>query len=72
MTSWLLTILVSLAAGGLCMALVRQPGVLLYDWFATRAREPAPAVKASPTVKASSAIKASSGGKQHEPATLAG
>ncbi|MFD4838946.1 hypothetical protein ACFWP0_15675 [Achromobacter sp. NPDC058515] len=43
MMSWLLLGLIALATAGLGAALLRQPGIVLYDWFATRARKPAPA-----------------------------
>ncbi|MNY77996.1 hypothetical protein D3C86_2180740 [compost metagenome] len=60
MTSWLVLSLIALAAGGAGAALLRQPGVLLYDWFASPAGKPAPAGKAPLENEA------------HEPVSLAG
>jgi len=41
MTSWMLWVLVALAVAGFVTALMRQPGVVLYDRIATWARRPA-------------------------------
>lgn len=60
MMSWLFPTLIALAIAGLVAALLRQPGVMLYDWFARPAEKPAPAVKTP--------LKNNGG----EPATLAG
>ncbi len=43
MTAWVFWVVGALAAMGVVMALVRRPGVVLYDWCATRARRPATA-----------------------------
>ncbi|MNX75273.1 hypothetical protein D3C86_1067390 [compost metagenome] len=60
MTSWLLVILIALAVGGLGAALLRQPGVVLYDWLARPAEKPV------------SVAKAPLKNEGHEPATQAG
>lgn len=45
MMAWLPLIVVGLVVGGVVTALMREPGVRLYDWIATRARRPRPAVR---------------------------
>lgn len=62
MSSWLIWLSIALPAAGIVTALMRRPGVLLYDWLATRARSPAPAA----------APKKLRADKDHEPATQAG
>lgn len=52
MTPWVFWVVGALAAMGLIVALVRRPGVVLYDWFATRARRPATADQTQPDGKA--------------------
>lgn len=42
MMSWLPLTLIGLVFLALGTALMHQPGVKLYDWFATRARKPRP------------------------------
>ncbi|MNW16408.1 hypothetical protein D3C71_2152480 [compost metagenome] len=61
MTSWLVLIVIALAVGGLGAALLRQPGVVLYDWLARPAEK-----------KAVSAAKAPLKNEGHAPATQAG
>ncbi len=43
--AWLLFIVVGLVVTGVVTALMREPGVRLYDWIATRASRPQPAVR---------------------------
>ncbi|MDH0685675.1 hypothetical protein [Achromobacter animicus] len=45
MMAWLPLIVLGLVVSGVVTALMREPGVRLYDWIATRARRPQPAVQ---------------------------
>lgn len=45
MMIWLLLTVLVLLLVGLGTALMHQPGVMLYDWIATRGRRPRPAAK---------------------------
>ncbi|HAP27799.1 MAG TPA: hypothetical protein DCR74_19735 [Achromobacter sp.] len=45
MMAWLPWIVVGLMVTGIVTALMRAPGVRLYDWIATRARRQQPAVR---------------------------
>lgn len=56
--SWL-TVSIAILVAGATGALLRFPGVILYDWFATRKRNAMAAQQALPA-------------KHQEPATLAG
>ena len=47
--AWLLFIVVGLVVAGVVTALMHEPGVRLYDWIATRARRPRPAVRNRPS-----------------------
>jgi len=45
MMAWLPLIVVGLVVSGVVTALMREPGVRLYDWIAARARRQQPAVR---------------------------
>lgn len=74
---WLTLCVVLLVAAAVSAVLVRHPGVMLYDWFATRraaarASRVAAAVP-SPSQKAAPAHKARGTPVEHaEPAAIAG
>jgi len=63
--------LLLIAACALTAALLRQPGVVLYDWIATRANRRRAAVQEARAVKHAAAREAAEA-KRSQPATLAG
>lgn len=72
---WLTLCVVLLVAAAVSAVLVRRPGVMLYDWFATRrAAARAPRVAAAvPSQKAAPAHKSRGTSVEHaEPAAIAG
>lgn len=72
---WLTLCVVLLVAAAVSAVLVRRPGVMLYDWFATRraAARASRVAAAVPSQKAASAHKARGTPVEHaEPAAIAG
>ncbi|WMD22729.1 hypothetical protein RAS12_10250 [Achromobacter seleniivolatilans] len=57
--SWLTVSIIAIVIAGAAAAVIRLPGVILYDWLATRKRNALAAQQALPA-------------KHQEPATLAG
>ncbi|HEY9272160.1 hypothetical protein [Achromobacter sp.] len=63
--------LLLIVACALTAALMRQPGVVLYDWIATRANRRRAAVQQRRAVK-HAAVREAAKAKRSQPATLAG
>ncbi|WP_454694289.1 hypothetical protein [Achromobacter aegrifaciens] len=64
--------LLLIAACAITAALLRQPGVLLYDWIATRANRRRAAVRQQPVAIHEAAARETGQAKRSQPATLAG